>query len=96
MVKVVNVTNKTVSVAGVGIAPHSVFMFKNVSLRDKEAIMAKVAVNLLRAYEVEDTEPVEEIYTNEVTPVITVEEAVELNEVAEEEKPVTKKQTKKK
>ena len=62
MVKVINISNKTVTVANVAIKPHKGYLFENVSMKERLSIASLVSVNKIRAYEEDD------IKTSDVTP----------------------------
>ena len=51
MVKVINISNKTVEVANIEIKPHSVYIFSDMSTLDRQKVAAMNAVCLVRAYE---------------------------------------------
>ena len=51
VVKVVNISSKTVEVARVEIKPHKVHIFKELTDLDRAKISAMVAVCLVKAYE---------------------------------------------
>lgn len=51
MVKVINISNKTVEVANIEIKPHSVYIFSDMSTLDRQKVAAMNAVGLVRAYE---------------------------------------------
>ena len=72
MLKVVNISSRTVEVAGAKIKPKCTKIFDFVSMENRQRISAMVAVNILRAYEVED----KIVVTNpeNVTEEVTIEE----------------------
>ena len=85
VIKVVNISNKTVEVARVEIGPHKVHIFKELTDLDKAKISALVAVGLVKAYE--------DVIIDEPNVKETIEPDVE--EVKSEPKKQTKKSRKK-
>lgn len=83
MIKVINISSKTVEIANTLIRPHTGHIFDTISLKDRQRLSAMSAVGIVRAYEGD--------YSVKSEP--KVDEAI--NSTVEEEKPV-KKQNKKK
>ena len=51
MVKVVNISSKTIEIAGTTIKPHTTKMFSDMSTKDRLRLSAMNAVGIVRAYD---------------------------------------------
>lgn len=51
MVKVINISSRTVEIAGVEIKPHTGKIFKEMSLKDRQRLSAMSAVGIVKAYD---------------------------------------------
>ena len=51
MVKVINISNKTIEVAGTSIRPHTGKIFQEMTIKDRQKLSAMSAVGVVRAYE---------------------------------------------
>jgi len=63
MVKVINISSRTVEIAGVDIKPHKGYIFQNMTVKDRQRLSAMSAVGIVRAYEGD--------YSNEIQTVNT-------------------------
>jgi hypothetical protein len=55
MVKVINISNKTIEVAGTPIRPHTGKIFQEMTIKDRQKLSAMSAVGVVRAYEYDYT-----------------------------------------
>lgn len=51
MVKVINISNKTIKVAGVELKPHTGHLYVEMSTSDRLKVAALACTNIVRAYE---------------------------------------------
>ena len=83
MVKVVNLVNRTVEVAGIQIKPHTIHIFDTLTLAERQKLSAMSAVGIVRAYEGD--------YSNQEANMVSVEK----NNIDTTEKPVRRANKKK-
>ena len=69
MIKVVNISSKTVEIAGVKIKPHKIHIFEEMSVNNRAKLAAMSAVGIVRAYEGDyankSVDAVKDIYNND-------------------------------
>lgn len=73
MIKVVNISSTTVEIAGVQIKPHTIQLFDDMTIYDRQRLSAMSSVGVIRAYEGDYNSP-EAPHQEETTNYTTVAE----------------------